>query len=99
MYRHLQKDILNSNMVSSQYGELSSLTVQISWRVWGTPENFNGFRVSCFGSASLLHWRRSSEVEVNQTLHSVLPSPGLLHTLHYVSKNDTGVADCNFDAR
>jgi len=34
------------------------LTAEIRWRVWGTPTNFNGFRVL----ASLLHRRRSTEV-------------------------------------
>ena len=41
------------------------LTAEICWRVWGTPENFNGFRVL----ASLLQRRRSTEV--NQTLHKL----------------------------
>jgi len=41
--------------------------------VWGTPANFNGFRVL----ASLLHRRRS--LEANQTFHDVWPSPGLVH--------------------
>jgi len=49
------------------------LTAEICWQVWGTPANFNGFRVL----ASLLQWRRSTEV--NQTLHYVWLSPGLLH--------------------
>jgi len=39
---------------------------------WGTPANFNGFRVS----ASLL--QRCCSTEVNQTLH-VWPSPALVH--------------------
>jgi len=57
--------------MSSQYVELANrpqplvdrslLTAEIGWRVWGTPANFNGFRVL----ASLLHRRRSTEV--NQT--------------------------------
>jgi len=38
----------------------------------GHPANFDGFRVL----ASLLHRHRSTEV--NQTLHDVLPSPGLV---------------------
>ena len=42
------------------------------WRVWGTPPNFNGFRVL----PSLLQRRRSPEAK--QTLHDVWPSPGLL---------------------
>jgi len=41
------------------------LTDEIDWRVWGTPANFNGFRVL----ASLLQRRRSREA--NQTLHDV----------------------------
>jgi len=42
--------------MSSQYGELGTLTVEIGWRVWGTPANFNGFHIL----ASLLHRRRST---------------------------------------
>jgi len=49
---------------------LGPLTAEIGWWVWGTPANFNGFRVL----ASLLHRRLSTEV--NQTLHDVWPSPG-----------------------
>jgi len=45
------------------------LTAEIDWRVWGTPAYFNGYRV-------LLQRRCSTEV--NQTLHNVWPSPGLL---------------------
>ena len=41
---------------------------EIGWRVWGTPANFNGFRVL----ASLPPRRRSTEA--NQTLHGVWPS-------------------------
>jgi len=51
------------------------LMAEIGWRVWGTPENFNGFRVL----ASLLHRRRSTAA--NQTLHGLCPSPGLSGTL------------------
>jgi len=54
------------------------LTAEICWRVWGTPTNFNGFLVL----ASLLHRRRSTEV--NQTLHDVWPSPGLVRYKFYV---------------
>ena len=54
----------------SQCRELRPLTAEICWRVWGTPANFNGFRVL----ASLLHRRCSTEV--NQTLHDVWPFPG-----------------------
>jgi len=44
--------------------------------VWGTPANFNAFRVL----ASLLQRRRSTEA--NQTLHDVWPDPGLVHYIY-----------------
>jgi len=53
------------------------LTIEIGWRVWGTPADFNGFRVL----ASLLHRRRSTEV--NHTLHDVWPSFGLVHYIYF----------------
>ena len=31
--------------MSSQYGELWPTSGEICWRVWGTPVNFNGFRI------------------------------------------------------
>jgi len=31
--------------MSSQYGELGPLADEICWRLWGTPANFNGFRI------------------------------------------------------
>jgi len=62
------KIMLNSN--------IGPLTAEIGWRVWGTEEYFNGFRVF----ASLLHRRRSTEV--NQTLHGVWPSSGLVHYMY-----------------
>ena len=49
------------------------LTTEIGSGVWGTPANFNGFRVL----PSLLQRRRLPED--NQTLHDVWPSPGLVH--------------------
>ena len=48
------------------------LSFEIGSLVWGTPANFNGFRVL----ASLLHRFRSPEA--NQTLHDVWPSLGLV---------------------
>jgi len=48
------KNFLISN-ISSTYPDnmvnFGSLTAEIRWRVWGTPANFNGFRVL----AALLH--------------------------------------------
>ena len=62
----------------SQYGETySPLAAEIGSVVWGTPANFNGFRVL----SSLLQRRRSTEA--NQTLHDVWQSPGLVG-LHYI---------------
>jgi len=52
------------------------LVADILSLVWGTPANFNAFRVL----ASLLQRRRSTEV--NQTLHNVWPSPGLVHYIY-----------------
>jgi len=48
------------------------LAAEIGSGVWGTPANFNGFRVL----PSSLQRRRLSEA--NQTLHDVWPSPGLV---------------------
>jgi len=52
------------------------LAAEIVSLVWGTPADFNGFRVL----ASLLQRRRSTEA--NQTLHGVWPSPGLVHYIY-----------------
>jgi len=57
------------NMVN--FGPLQ-IAAEIGSGVWGTPANFNEFRVL----PSLLQRRRSPEV--NQTLHDVWPSSGLL---------------------
>jgi len=59
--------------MSSQYGELRPISGWDRFTTLGTPANFNGFRVL----ASLLYRRRS--MDVNQTLHDVWPSPGLVH--------------------
>jgi len=70
------KKSLNSNISSTcshNMANFDSLTAEISWRVWGIPTNFNGFRVL----ASLLQRRHSTEV--NQTLHDVWPYQRLLH--------------------
>ena len=48
------------------------LAAEIGSVVWGTPANFNGFRVL----ASLL--QRRSSTEANQTLHHVWSLPGLV---------------------
>ena len=52
------------------------LMAEISSGVWGTPANFNQFRIL----TSLLHRRHSTEV--NQNLHDVWPSLGLVHYIY-----------------
>jgi len=73
------KKVIKSN-ISSTYPHnmmnFGPLAAKIDCRVWSTPANFNEFRVL----ASLRHRRQSSEV--NQTLHSVWPSPGLVHHIY-----------------
>jgi len=49
-----KKNLLNSNTSSTLPDIMVNfgvLTAEICWRVWGTPANFNGFRVL----AALLH--------------------------------------------
>jgi len=60
----LKKNLSNSNTSSTcphNMVNFGPLTAEIVFRVWGTPANFNGFRVL----AALLHRRRLTEV--NQT--------------------------------
>ena len=76
MYQQSEKNLLSSNIFStlSRYRvNFGPVTAEICSGVWGTPANFNGFRVL----APLLQRRRS--LEANQTLHDVGPSPGLVH--------------------
>jgi len=73
------KNLLNSNISSTcphNMVNFSLLTSEIGSLVWGTPANFNGFRIL----ASLLHRRRSPEA--NQILHDVWPSHGLVHYIY-----------------
>jgi len=75
--RHIStigKNLLNSNISSAgphNMVNFGPLTTEIGWRVWGTPANFTGFCVLTF-----LH--RHCSTEVNQTLHDVWPSSGLV---------------------
>ena len=78
-----KKNLLSSNISSTcphnmvNFGPLAAEIVSL---VWGTPGNFNGFRVL----STLLQRRRSTEV--NQTLHYVWPSPGLVLSLIHISE-------------
>jgi len=54
MYRQSEKNLLNSITSSTCPDNMVNfglLATEIRWRVWGTPANFNGFRVL----AALLH--------------------------------------------
>jgi len=69
-------NLLNSNTSCTcphNMANFGPLTAEMGSGVWGTPANFNRFRIL----ASLLQRRRSPEA--NQTLHDVWPSHGLLH--------------------
>jgi len=72
------KNVLKSNISPHVHNMVNfgPLTAEIDWRVSGTPANFNGFRVL----ASLLQGCRWTEV--NQALHNVWPSPGLVHYIY-----------------
>jgi len=54
MYQQSEKNLLNSSISPTRPHNMVNfgpLTAQTRWRVWGTPANFNGFRVL----ESLLH--------------------------------------------
>jgi len=70
MYWQSEKNLLNSNISSMCLHNMANfgpLTAEIRWPVWGTPANFNRFRIL----PSLLQPRRSPEA--NQTVHNVWP--------------------------
>ena len=63
--RHVKNNVLSSNTSSTCPHNMVNfclLTADICWRVWGTPANFNGFRVL----AALVH--STLVVGVSQTL-------------------------------
>jgi len=67
-YRQSEKNFFSSNISSTRSHNMVKfglLAAEIISLVWGTPNNFNGFRVL----ASLLQRRPSTEA--NQTLHNI----------------------------
>ena len=61
----IEKKLLNSNTSSACPDNMANfglLTTEICWRVWGSPANFNGFRIL----AALLHG--ALVVGISQTL-------------------------------
>ena len=79
MYRQSEKNpvkhqyLLHMSLNTANFGPLRA---EIGSAVCGSTANFNGFRIL----PSLVHRRRSTEV--NQTLHDVWPSPGLVHNIY-----------------
>jgi len=74
-----KKNLLNNNIssiCSHNMVNFGPLSAESGLPVWGTPANFNRFRVL----AELLQRRRSTDV--NQTLHDVWSSLGLLHYIY-----------------
>ena len=71
-YRQSEKKLVKQHNIVN----FGALTAEIGSRVWGTPGNFNGFRVL----AALL--QRSRSPKAKQTLHYVWPSPGLLYYIY-----------------
>jgi len=94
--RHLStigKHFLNSNISSTcpykkvNFGPLTAES-EIYWGSLGHPAYFSGFRLL----ASLLHRRRSTEV--NQALHNIWPSPGLVHYIYIFGALNPNFAKC-----
>jgi len=72
--------LLNNNISSTRPYNMVSfgpLAAEIGSLGWGTPANFNGFRVL----ASLLH-QRGGLTDVNQILHDVWLSSGPSHCIY-----------------
>jgi len=79
VHQQSERNLLNSNISSMclyNMVNFGPLTAEIGLPVRGTPANFSEFHVL----ASLLHQRRP--MEVNQTLHSLWPSAGLVHYVY-----------------
>jgi len=75
----LENNLLNSNISSRCHHNMANfgpLTAEITLPVWRTPASFNRFHVL----PSLLQWHCSPEA--NQTLHTVWPSPRLVHYIY-----------------
>jgi len=76
--------MLNSNTFSTRPDNMVNfkvLTAEICWRVWGTPANFNGFRVL----AALLHG--TLLVGVSQTLRRSTGRPSRWALAHILVGN------------
>ena len=73
----VERNLLNSYICSTcshSVVNLGPLAAEIGWRVWGTPANLNDIREFVTEPTSIN--------DVNQTLHDVRPSPGLVHYIY-----------------
>jgi len=80
MYRQPKKNLLNGNISSAcshNVVNFGPLAAEIGWRVWGTPANFNGFRVLAKSLFSRFHQQHSTEGPTNIRLggHHVAIGP------------------------
>jgi len=66
MYRQPEKLVKQQYLPTCLHNmaNFAPLTAEIRWGVWGTPANFNGFRVL----AALLHGTLLAGLGVSQTL-------------------------------
>jgi len=84
MHRQSEKNLLNSSISSicrHNMVNFGLLTAKTDWWVWGTHANFKGVSRLGFVTAAT-----SRSTEVNQTLHDVWPSAGLVYCI-YIFRN------------
>jgi len=83
----IRKKMLNSNTSCTCPDNMVNfglLTAEICWRVWGTPANFNGFRVlAALLQAELLHG--TLVVSISQTLRRWTEGATYIRMLPYLS--------------
>ena len=83
-----------------QYGELRPLAAEIGSLVWGTPTNFNGFRVlaallhdaPAVGVSQTLRCRTEGAIYIRQGNHRVVPhiTTAILHYIRARSRPRRG---------
>ena len=100
MYRQSEKKLLPPPHVLIIWWN-GLLTAEICWRVWGTPANFNGFRVLAallhgipvLGVSQSLRWWTEGATHILQGGHHVGHWPTFL-VFDYVQQ--TNLANCQF---
>jgi len=91
MYRQSEKkNLLNSNTSSTCPGNMVNfglLTAEIRWRVWGTPSNFNGFRVLAATARHSSSGRQPNFAALNRGRHLYSAGRPSRWTLAHISSN------------